>query len=181
MLISILKKRVSGAWLRCLANRSGQATVEAAFALPVVLICILLLAQPGIILYDRMVMRQAALEGCRALVTNPSGNASDCRAYVLRRLGSIPPQDLFHVHQAGCSWVIKLSGNESSGDVSVSIDNAIKPLPLINVAFEGLGLLDSDGYFRIHVEESLSAQPAWLDGSQLAGGPSSWIGAWCED
>lgn len=41
----------------------GQSTVEAAFALPIILACVLLLIQPGIILYDRMVMRAAAAEG----------------------------------------------------------------------------------------------------------------------
>ena len=39
---------------------SGQATVEAAFLLPVLFVGLLLLMQPGILLYDRLVM-QAAL------------------------------------------------------------------------------------------------------------------------
>ena len=34
----------------------GQSTVEAAVALPVVFLLVLLLVQPGIVLYDRMVM-----------------------------------------------------------------------------------------------------------------------------
>ena len=38
----------------------GQSTVEAAVALPVVFLLVLLLVQPGIVLYDRMVMAGAA-------------------------------------------------------------------------------------------------------------------------
>ena len=38
-------------------NEAGQATIEAAFMIPVLLIAVLLLIQPGIIMYDRMVMR----------------------------------------------------------------------------------------------------------------------------
>ena len=36
-----------------LREESGQSTVEAAFALPVLMVLFLLLLQPGIILYDR--------------------------------------------------------------------------------------------------------------------------------
>ena len=48
---------------------SGQATVEAAFLLPVLFVGLLLLMQPGILLYDRLVMQAAASEGCRLLAT----------------------------------------------------------------------------------------------------------------
>ena len=41
---------------------SGQATVEAAFLLPVLFVGLLLLMQPGILLYDRLVMQAAASE-----------------------------------------------------------------------------------------------------------------------
>ena len=43
----------------------GQSTVEAAVALPVVFLLVLLLVQPGIVLYDRMVMAGAAGRGSR--------------------------------------------------------------------------------------------------------------------
>ena len=41
-------------------EEAGQATVEAAFALPISLALVILLVQPGILLYDRIVMQQAA-------------------------------------------------------------------------------------------------------------------------
>ena len=43
----------------------GQSTAEAAVALPVVFLLVLLLVQPGIVLYDRMVMAGAAAGGGR--------------------------------------------------------------------------------------------------------------------
>lgn len=68
----------------------GQSTVEAAVALPVVFLLVLLLVQPGIVLYDRMVMAGAAAEGCRLLATS-DGDAATCEEYVRRRLGRSLP------------------------------------------------------------------------------------------
>ena len=84
----------------------GQSTVEAAVALPVVFLLVLLLVQPGIVLYDRMVMAGAAAEGCRLLATS-DGDAATCEEYVRRRLGAIPPFDVFHVHDSGCTWEVR--------------------------------------------------------------------------
>ena len=42
------------------AGERGQATVEAAFLIPVLFTVLLLSVQPGMVLYDRMVMRAAA-------------------------------------------------------------------------------------------------------------------------
>ena len=44
-------------WKRPCRYRSGQATVEAAFLIPLILLLLMLLMQPGIILYSRMVMQ----------------------------------------------------------------------------------------------------------------------------
>lgn len=67
--------------------------MEAAFALPVLMVLLLLLIQPGIVLYDRMVMQAAAAEGCRLLATSTDSlGAMDeaCEAFVRHRLGSVP-------------------------------------------------------------------------------------------
>ena len=48
-------------------DERGQGTVEAALVIPVLFVLLLLLLQPGIVLYDRMVMRGAAAEACRPL------------------------------------------------------------------------------------------------------------------
>ena len=82
---------------------SGQATVEAAFLLPVLFVGLLLLMQPGILLYDRLVMQAAASEGCRLLATKTAAAgdmAESCEAFVRHRLGAIPPVSCFHVHEA---------------------------------------------------------------------------------
>lgn len=166
---------------RKLGDNSGQATVEAAFMVPLFLTGILLLAQPGIILYDRMVMEEAAAEGCRALATCPAGAEDQCRAYILRRLASIPSQDLFHIHNAGCSWKIDLTGNDSTLSTTVSIENKLMPLPLIGLGAGFLGLLGDDGSFSLTVEESLQMQPSWVEGTKYSEGPAAWIGSWNHD
>ena len=47
------------------AGERGQATVEAAFLIPVLFTVLLLSVQPGMVLYDRMVMQAAASDACR--------------------------------------------------------------------------------------------------------------------
>ena len=82
----------------------GQSTVEAAVALPVVFLLVLLLVQPGIVPYDRMnghrpVRRPRAAE----LLATSDGDAATCEEYVRRRLGAMStPFDVFHVHDSGC-------------------------------------------------------------------------------
>ena len=75
--------------LRLGRDESGQATVEATIALAVLLLVMLMLLQPGIVLYDRMVMADAAAEGCRLLAT-AEGDAQAAEDFVRRRLGSVP-------------------------------------------------------------------------------------------
>ena len=60
------------------AGERGQATVEAAFLIPVLFTVLLLSVQPGMVLYDRMVMRAAASDACRlaAAKTDAVGDSS---------------------------------------------------------------------------------------------------------
>lgn len=164
------KKRTRG--------KDGQATVEAAFALPVLLIAILILIQPGIVLYDRMVMRAAAAEGCRVLATAPAGQTEACKDYILRRLGAIPQQSLFHQHDTTCSWNIQLEGDESAETVSVAITNKVKPLPLVGAAAYPLGILDDQGFLTISVRQECQARPAWAAQSCQGAPSSDWVGKW---
>lgn len=159
-------------------KNAGQATVEAAFVIPIMFIVILLLIQPSIVLYDRMVMRSAAAEGCRVLATVSDSQTDLCESYVLRRLGSIPSQSLFHEHASGCSWAITLEGNETSVQTAVEITNKMKPLPLIGTGTAWLGLLDENGFLTITVRETYAVQPAWAASSALSQGVSEWIGTW---
>ena len=160
----------------------GQATVEAAFALPVVCLGLLLLLQPGLILYDRLVMEAAASEGCRMLVTKTDAAGSmdrAVRAAVLHRLGSVPPVPCFHVHDGdACSWAIELQGDERSGYVGVAIENQVRPLPLLGAAAGLMGLLNDQGNLVVRVERESLAQPEWIDAAEVGRDPGSWIGGW---
>lgn len=176
------ERRAAG---RRFSSSSGQSTVEAAFMLPVAFLIVLLLVQPGIVLYDRMVMRSAAAEGCRLLATTANGDAEDgieqCEAYVKRRLGSIPPQDCFHVHDGGCTWSIELEGTEASQVVRVSIATEVKPLPLLDAGAALLGAVNERGNLVVEVSESYKVQPDWVAGSPQGQNPAAWVGAWLDD
>lgn len=164
---------------RLLRRRDGQATVEAAFLAPVLLGGVLLLLQPGIVLYDRVVMESAAAEGCRVLATATGEDAAGlCEDYVRRRLGAVPPIDCFHVHEGGCTWEIELSGAETSEEVSVTIATAARPLPLIDFAGRALGFVDESGLLRIEASASMPTQPAWASGAEPGLNPAEWVGAW---
>lgn len=166
-------------WMR---DERGQAAVEAAFVLPVMMLALLLLLQPGIVLYDRMVMQGAAVEGCRYLTTCSDaggGGHAGCEEYVRRRLAAVPQHDLFHVHGAGgCSWRIELSGGETSSEVGVAITTELKPLPLLDAGAVLLGLANGNGNLELRVETRLATQPAWVSGSESGIDPAAWIGAW---
>jgi len=166
------------------ADEAGQGTLEAAFAIPVLFILMLLLIQPGIILYDRMVMGAAASEGCRLLATKGASYGSmdgACEAYIRHRLASIPQHDCFHVHGGSCSWQITLDGGEASGQVSVKITNEVHPLPLFDVATVLLGMTNSRGNLEVTVEATMPVQPDWVASAPAGTDPSAWIGAWCDD
>lgn len=162
-----------------LGNR-GQATVEAAFAIPIVFTLLLLLIQPGIILYDRMVMRSAAAEGCRLLaIRSDAAGLGDerCKALIKRQLSAVPPHDLFHIHASGCTWEIEISGGDTSGQVQVAISNRIRLLPLFDAAGALVGIADASGCLTLRVEEQAPTQPAWVAQGSLGLSPSTWANA----
>ncbi len=160
---------------------SGQTSVEAAFLIPILLGGVLLLVQPGIILYDRTVMQAAAAEACRLLATsNDTSEGGLCDSYIKRRLGAIPPHDLFHVHKEGCTWEIALEGNEATNEVSVTISTALRPLPLIDFAGKTLGFVDETGYIYITVSASMPTQPTWITNNSTQSSPTEWVGSWLQ-
>lgn len=162
--------------IKGIADERGQATVEAAFALPVLMVLMLLLLQPGILLYDRIVMEGAAAEGCRLLATTTSSNAGTNEDYVRRRLSAVPEIDQFHVHSPGCSWHIEFSGDERSNDVSVKVSTEVKPLPLLDVGMTLMGMTNANGNLVIEVEAMGRTQPEWLAGAVEGRDPQAWPG-----
>lgn len=161
-------------------NTRGQTTVEAAYLIPVLLLLILLLLQPMILLYNRMVMENAAAEGCRLLVTATDQGAytqEKYEAYLKRRLASIPPLDIFHIHHSGCTWKINMEGNENSTEVTIYIANRLKPLPLLGWGADILGMTDAHGNIVQEVQVTMPTQPSWVAES---GGnkPKEWVHAY---
>lgn len=157
-------------------QESGQSTIEAAFALPILMILTLFLIQPGILLYDRMIMSSAASEGCRLYATASSDVASTCKDYILRRLSAIPQIDQFHVHSKGCSWNIRFEGGEGSQISKVSISNEIAPLPLLGSGMKLLGLLNARGNLALQVDSTQQMQPDWIANSTEGQDPENWAG-----
>lgn len=168
--------------MRSFGNERGQGTVEAAFVLPILMGLVLLLVQPGIILYDRTIMAHAASDACRLLVTSTDdfGSAAEANeAFVRHRLAAIPAQENFHDHSSGCSWDIALSGGEDAANVSVTITNKLKPLPLLAFGMAAFKALDDEGDIEISVRRSVATQPSWV-GESAGFDASSWAGAWVE-
>lgn len=159
----------------------GQATVETAFLIPVLFVVLLLLVQPGIVLYDRMVMNAAATDACRlvATKTDVAGDSTQAvEAFVRHRLGAIPPVACFHMHEDACSWNIEVEGDEAAERVRVTVGNKVRPLPLLDAGSSLMGLLDSDGLLSFEVAAERRTQPEWVQGCEQGLRPESWIGAW---
>ena len=161
----------------CWRTDAGQSTVEAALLIPALFTVLLMLIQPGIILYDRVVMNYAAAEGCRLLATSAPGSGMTqerCEELVRRHLGAIPPQDLFHMHDDGCSYQVEVSGSGSSAVVAVKITNTVKLLPLFSTGARMMGA-SSDGCLHINVQRSARTKPGWLGTGASGLDPDVWV------
>ena len=169
--------------MRNALDNRGQGSVEAAIAIPVMFLLLLLLIQPGIVLYDRLVMGNAAAEACRLLATATDSYGSmerSCEEFVRHRLAAVPSHECFHVHDGRCSWDIVLSGSESSSQVSVTIGNELRPLPLFDGAAKLMGMTNARGNLVITESVTMPTQPSWAASSKLGLAPSSWPGGWLE-
>lgn len=155
-----------------LLDDHGQSTVEAALAIPILMALLLMMLQPGIVLYDKIIMDHAAAEGCRLLATTTAQNAATNEDYIRRRLSAVPEADIFHVHEAGCSWQIELTGDESSSETRVVIQTELKPLPILDMGLRSLGSLNDGGNLEIRAEASMATQPGWVQ-SSTNGAPRS--------
>ncbi len=157
-----------------LDDRCGQSTIEAAFVLPILMLLILMMLQPAICLYDHIVMRSAAAEGCRLLATSPSDTSTN-EDYIRRRLSAIPDIPIFHEHSGGCSYEIEMVGDETSSEVSVMISNRVRPLPLLDLAMRLANALDEGGDIVIETKVGMSTQPEWAESSSGGSSPREWV------
>lgn len=150
------------------AGSSGQASVEAAFLLPTLLVVLGMLLQPACILFTRMIMMQAAAETARLLVT-AEGGAETCRSFCLRRLRAVPDAALFHTGGED-DWEIDIVGSDS--DAAVSISGHARPLPLFGL-LAGLVLEHDAQGVVISASYSIRLRPSWLEG-----GENDWSDVW---
>lgn len=100
----------------------GQATVELALVLPLILGLLLLLAQVGLVLRDQLLVVHAAREGARAAAVGPTGDRARAGAVAA---GSLDPARL----DVGVATV---PGPADSTLVSVTVRyRSITELPII--------------------------------------------------
>lgn len=152
-------------------SESGQSTIEAAMLFPILLTAFALLLQPAILLYNHCIMNAAAAEGCRLLATNTASDAN-VRAYIERRLGSIPKLAIFH---QGDTWDIQWANSED-GMSEVCITNRAEPLPLFGIIAGLSNNIGADGKIEQQIKISCSPVPKWIANQGYS--PSSWIGEW---
>ncbi len=158
---------------RFFAESRAQASVEAAFLLPVFLTLLLLALQPCCLLYTRAVMESAAAEGARLALTSEAKDEEALEAFVQRRLGAVPNLSIFHEGD-DLDWDISLvRGTDSSGSVSVFIAGAARPLPVLGAFVGAWGTPDESGNVKLEVEVTYNGRPSWLEGSY-----DSWISSW---
>ena len=151
-------------------GRSGQATVEAALLVPVVLTLVALLVQPACALYTRSVMAATAAEVAR-LVATARGTDEDVRDYALRRLAAVPDVSVFH-EGGSDAWEIETEGPGEDGLVTVRVEGKVRPLPLLGVIVSALGPSE-DGCVTLSVEATLESRSEWVEGSY-----EEWIEIW---
>ena len=148
--------------------------------IPVLLLVLLLLIQPGILLYTYLVMQGAAAETCRIVATESllEQNAEAVENFAKRKLSAVPQQDNFHVHDPLCTWNVYYEGNEATNGVLVQITNEIKPLPFFDFGLAALGLLNENGNFVLKVTHETTTKADWVQNNPIGSDPTQWIERW---
>lgn len=150
--------------------RLGQASVEAALLVPVVLVLVALLVQPACVLYTRSVMSATAGELARVAATSRS-SAGEVRAYALRRLAAVPDVPVFH-EGGPDAWEVSVEGPSDGGTVTVRVEGRVRPLPLIGFVVAALGE-PGDGGVTLRAEVVSDVRSDWIGGDY-----GDWIGVW---
>lgn len=153
-------------------GETAQVAVEAAFLLPVLFALVLLMVQPVCVLYTRSVMESAAAATARLAITGGDGDADGHEAFALRRLAAVPDLDIFHAG-GPLAWDVDVKYAGKGGSVRVSIEGAVRPLPLIGALSSRFGEVNDHGDVVLRVETAYRGRPSWLEGSY-----ETWISAW---
>ena len=168
-----MSRSIDGAAFRAMRESAAQATVEAALTIPAFLTVLLLALQPVCALYTRAVMEAAAEETARIMVTAEGASDDGARAFAQRRLAAVPDLSIFHTG-GPLAWDIELErAGSTGGEVSVSIEGALRPLPVIGVFARTLGETNGWGDVVLRVEARHQGRPEWLEGSY-----ETWAARW---
>lgn len=116
-------------------SQRGQASVELALVLPVVLMVLLVVVQVGLLARDRLVVVHATRAAARAVIVEPTTSAATT---ALRRQG---------VH--GSARVHVAGQLHAGGLATVEVEMAPTRLPLVGRALAGVTLRES---LTVHVE-----------------------------
>lgn len=154
-------------------SEHGQATVEAAFLLPMLFFLMALLLQPALLLYDRCVMAAAASETSRLAATTICGDES-LEQFAKRRLAAVPQVEIFH--SRSCGWTCAIEANADSGESTVVIEGHAKALPLLGLVAKLSGMTAGDGCLSLRAQTSCALMPDWA--RKTSGGPADWISRW---
>ncbi len=139
-------------------SEMGQASIEAAFILPVVLLIIGLTIQPMLYLYTKAMMQEACLEGVRYATTQDKDEL--LVRYVRRRLESIPPMEIFHSGGQG-EWDIEVVRSERS--IYIAVGSIMKPIPVLgNPSL--LVLPSKEGGLYVEANATCDLSPSWREG-----------------
>ena len=148
---------------------AGQASVEAAMLIPVLLALCLLLLQPACLLYTRQIMEATAAQAVRIATT--SVDEKDIDAYCLRKLKAVPNLDIFHVKDSN-DWEVTYAKDKELGTVQVCIKGHATPIPLLSLLSKQVLNSDEQGLI-LEVDVCEEIYPSWTEGDY-----ESWCDSW---
>lgn len=156
------------------SEKKGQASVEAALVLPILLLALAILLQPIFVLYTRAVMHEAAAEGVRVLMSYEGSGAvsqESVHSYIQRRLSAVPNIAAFHTGGLE-GWLIAFEGSGSTQKVSVKVEGCFRPLPILGIVASMLGeVRGNEVVLTVQVDQF--AHPSWLQDTY-----STWVSEW---
>ncbi|MDD5806936.1 MAG: pilus assembly protein [Eggerthellales bacterium] len=154
------------------SRTEGQATVEAAFLIPLFVLCILIAIQPAILLFDRAIIAQAAWEGCRlAHVSQEDGQRVEMT--IRSHLRAIPDVAAFHVGM----WQVDVQGGDTFEEVRVTVSHGLQLLPGCAQFASALGWAHA-GVYEQEVEVSICGYETWVTQGELGISPEAWVSRW---
>jgi len=151
-----------------LRDDSGQAVAEAPIAIIALVALVILLLQPTILLYDRVIMNNAVAEAARVQVTEMDGGAQrgHLAAFVERRLRTIPNNPYFRNAKPTVTPI------EAGDYVGVKLTLSVRPLPVLGPAMSWLGKRGPSG--EILIESQALAPRAFTGEDQLDPERTTW-------